>query len=103
MKNHITFKQYMESKDILKQSLNETPKQTKKYNITTYRTLINELESVSVKPDYQIEVKWDYKNIESPSILNFILYDRDNNKILEKSEFNELVSNKIKKWIDKNI
>ncbi len=103
MDKKLSFREYIESKDILKSSLTKPPVEVKEYNISKYNKLINELNAISVKPNYKLEIKWEYENKEHPSILNFILYDKKQNKLLEKNDIDRLIAKKIKKWLEKHI
>ena len=106
MNKHLTFKEYVESKEQLKAALKETPIQNTTYVVNKYCKLPlgeskDSKEFVLLKPKHKIVVEWKYEDIMSPDVVSVSFVDVKDvdtgakSKVLwEKSRF--------RKWLLKN-
>ena len=77
MNNKLTFKEYVESKDRLREAVKKTPQQEVMYTVHKYCKLVvgeskDTKEQISLKPDQTITVKWLYEDFENPTPLSII-------------------------------
>jgi len=75
MKTNLTFKEYLQTKEALREAVQEIPHQTKEYLVTKYCKLVvgeskDDKEQVSLKPNNKISVEWLYEDIDAPTIVN---------------------------------
>ena len=75
MQNSLTFKEYLESKEKLREAVDITPKQSMEYTVNKYCKLIvgeskDEKEQINLKPNQTIVVEWLYEDIDNPTPLN---------------------------------
>jgi hypothetical protein len=68
----ITFREYFESIQVLKNAVNAVPKKTSNYSLTKYCKLpILEADTnknyISLKPKDVLEITWEYHNPDSPT------------------------------------
>jgi hypothetical protein len=75
MGKKLTFKQYLDSKEKLREAVNRTPKRTAEYTVRKYCKLVvgeskEEKEYVNLKPKHKIFVEWLYENTDNPTILS---------------------------------
>lgn len=74
MGKKLTFKEYLDSKERLREAVNRTPKRTAEYTVRKYCKLVvgeskEEKEYVNLKPKHKIFVEWLYENTDNPTIL----------------------------------
>ena len=72
---HLTFKEYLESKERLSEAVENTPKQTTTYDVTKYCRLVvgeskDDKTTISLKPKNRIIVEWEYLSIDNPTPLS---------------------------------
>ena len=94
MSTHITFKEYLESKDRLREAVEQTPIQLVEYEVRKYcrlpiGTSKEEKELLSLKPKQTLVVEWHYDDIKNPQPTNVALNEEKfhpywNGKKLEK-------------------
>ena len=75
MSTKLTFKEYVESKQRLREAAKNTPQQEVKYTVRKYCKLVvgenkEEKEQINLKPDQTITVKWLYEDFENPTPLS---------------------------------
>jgi hypothetical protein len=68
----LTFKEYLESKERLREAIAVTPKQTIQYTVKKYCKLVvgeskDEKEQINLKPNQKIIVEWLYNDIDNPT------------------------------------
>ena len=78
---NLTFKQYLASKEKLREAIKNTPKQSVRYTVNKYCKLVvgeskEEKEYVNLKPKHTICVDWLYEDIDNPTPLK-ISFDTD--------------------------
>ena len=106
MKTKLTFKEYLESKERLREAIEKTPKQVKEYTVSKYCKLVvgeskEEKEQINLKPKQKIIVEWLYNDIDNPTVtkitFNGVCPDIDSN------EYNSYWNpKKLQKWLMKN-
>ena len=79
----LTFKQYLETKEKLREAIKSTPQRTAEYIVRKYSKLpIGESKEfkqfVAVKPKHRIIVEWLYNDIDNPTPLNIRFEGVDN-------------------------
>lgn len=77
MRNNLTFKEYLESKEKLREAVAVTPKQSVQYTVNKYCKLVvgeskDEKEQINLKPNQTIVVEWLYNDIDNPTPLNIM-------------------------------
>jgi len=74
---NLTFKEYLKSKENLREAIKETPQQTTKYTVNKYCKLVvgeskDEKEYINLKPNQTIIVDWLYTDIDNPTPLKIM-------------------------------
>ena len=75
MKANLTFREYLRSKEQLREAVNETPHQKKEYLVTKYCKLVvgeskDNKEQVNLKPNNKVIVEWLYEDMDEPTPVN---------------------------------
>lgn len=75
MATKLTFKDYLSSKQKLREAVTKTPQRTATYNVRKYCKLVvgeskDSKTQVALKPNHKICVEWLYTNIDNPTIVN---------------------------------
>lgn len=103
---HLTFKEYLESKEQLREAVSKTPKQTSTYQVVKYcRLVIGESKenktTVSLRPKNRIIVEWEYLDVDNPIPLS-IKFDgaRDVDPFDDHKTFWQ--GDKLQKWLWRN-
>lgn len=98
----LTFKDYLESKERLRQAIKETPIASTTYVVKKYcKVRVGESkdsrEEIALKPKQTIVVEWRYTDIDNPEPVSIILEDIS-------SEERPVYWNgqKLKDWLSKN-
>jgi hypothetical protein len=71
----LTFKDYLDSKEKLREAVEKTPQRTAIYNVRKYcKLIVGESKSskshVTLKPNQKICVEWMYTDIDNPTIVS---------------------------------
>lgn len=70
----LTFKEYYDSKERLREAAKTTPKQSLTYDVKKYCNLIvgesSNKEYIALKPKNNVSVQWLYEDLENPSVLS---------------------------------
>jgi len=106
MNELMTFKDYLNSKNRLREAVREVPQHTATYTVKKYCKLtIGESKSlkehVNLKPNQQIVVDWLYENVDNPTIiaLRFIGVEQ----ILSETNHNAFwEGSRLMKWLSRN-
>lgn len=99
----LTFKQYLDSKDQLKNRLEQTPYSIREYEIKKYCSISlgeNEQDKIIVglKPKQKIIVEWLYTDINNPDIVGIKIQGR--NTLNEDQQYKMYWSSeKMRKWL----
>jgi hypothetical protein len=101
----ITFKEYLESKEKLRQAINESPVRTATYIVNKYCKLPigntkDDKQYVPLKPKNKIVVEWKYNDIDNPDLveMRFEAVNVDSNESF--STF--WASERFQRWLNKN-
>jgi hypothetical protein len=106
MDYNLTFKEYLTSKEKLREAIAKTPQRIATYSVRKYCKLIlgetkEEKSQITFKPNQKIIVEWLYENIDNPTPvkLNFI-----DVKDIEPDENFETYwqGQKLLKWLNRN-
>ncbi len=106
MDNKLTFKEYLNSKDRLREAAQNVPERTARYTISKYcKIAIGESkknkEYVNLKPKQEVEVDWLYEDLDKPTVISIRFKGVDG--IHESAEFNILWGHgRLEKWLEKN-
>lgn len=101
-----TFKQYLESKEMLREAVKNTPQRSAEYLIRKYcKFPVGESKEnnqyISLKPKQKIIVEWLYNDVYNPTIVN-VKFDGLEN-ISSEEEFQTYWSGmKLQKWLLRN-
>lgn len=102
----LSFKEYLASKEVLREAVSNTPRRTAEYTVKKYCKIAvgeskEEKEYVNLKPKQKIFVEWLYENTDNPTILS-IKFDgpkevsaEDEHKIMWRGE-------RLLKWLLRN-
>lgn len=102
----LTFKDYLKSKETLREAVNDTPRQVSHYSVNKYCKLIvgeskDDKEQINLKPNQTIIVEWLYSDIDNPTPLK-ITFEGINTDI-DASEYTSYwKSCKLQKWLIRN-
>lgn len=106
MTREFTFKQYLESKEKLREAVKNTPQRVAEYSVRKYCKMpVGETkdskEYVALKPKHKIIVEWLYADVDNPTPLNVKfegIEDLDTDQ-----EFSTFWSGqKLQKWLLRN-
>ena len=75
MAKKLTFKEYVESKERLREAVKSTPQQAVQYTVRNYCKLVvgeskETKEQINLKPNQVITVEWLYEDFENPTPLS---------------------------------
>jgi len=102
----LTFKEYLDSKEKLREAIAVTPKQVKEYTVKKYCKLVigeskDEKEQVNLKPNQKIIIEWVYRNIDEPTPIK-IIFEGVSPDIDSEDHSTYWQSLKLQKWLLKN-
>lgn len=106
MVKKITFKEYLASKEALREAIKQTPKQTSSYTIARYCNFVlgeskEDRSSVSLKPNHVLTIEWLYEDIDNPTATS-VSFDG----VTGIDPITEMIpawtDQKIKKWLIRN-
>lgn len=106
MGNNLTFKEYLESKEKLREAIKKTPQQKIEYTVSKYCKLIvgeskDEKEQINLKPNQTIMVEWLYNDIDNPSPLR-IMFEGVCTSIDSNNYGSYWQPQKLQQWLHKN-
>lgn len=106
MGTKLTFKEYLESKQQLREAACNIPKRTAEYNVRKYCKLVvgeskNDKEYVNLKPQNKIFVEWLYENVDDPTIVS-IRFDGVKNKDIDDEHKSVWHGERLLKWLSRN-
>ena len=106
MTDKLTFKEYLESKERLREAVNNTPKRTANYAITKYCKIAvgeskKDKEYISLKPKQRVQVDWLYESMDTPSVISIRFFNVVG--VAADHEFEILWGHdRLDKWLEKN-
>lgn len=106
MGKKLSFKEYLDSKDRLREAVNNVPKRTAEYTVRKYCKLVvgeskDEKEYVNLKPKHKIFVEWLYENTDNPTILS-IKFDGVGDKNTDDEHQSFWQGERLLKWLLRN-
>jgi hypothetical protein len=102
----LTFKQYLNSKQQLREAVKQSPVHIAEYLMRKYCKLPvgeskEEKEYIALKPKHKVIVEWDYKDVDNPDLLSIFFEDVDG--VDAGNEYQSYWSNeRFKKWLLRN-
>lgn len=101
----LTFKQYLETKEKLREALTKIPKQSITYSMTKYcKMIVGEKEDkiyIPLKPKNEITVEFLYEDENNPTVLGVNVDNADD--IDPDEQYNVFwESKRFIRWLDKN-
>ena len=102
----LTFKQYLDSKDTLREALNQTPVRKAEYIMRKYCKLPvgeskNEKEYIALKPKHRLIVEWLYEDPENPD-MESVTFEGVATVDPEKKHSSYWTEERFKTWLYKN-
>jgi hypothetical protein len=100
---NLTFKQYLESKQQLKQALSNIPVAVSEHEVIKYCSVVvgeskEESKNIALRPKQKIIIEWCLDDLSNPTI-NYIQFDGVNS-VNTKEKFNTFWEGiKLKKWL----
>lgn len=106
MGKKLSFKDYLESKERLREAVTKTPKRTVEYTVRKYCKLVlgetkDDKEYVNLKPKHKIFIEWLYENTDNPTILS-IKFDGIQDKTTEDEHLTFWQGERLLKWLVRN-
>ena len=102
----LTFKQYLESKEKLREAIKQTPVRKAEYVMRKYVKLPvgeskDEKEYISLKPKHKVIVEWNYRDMDNPELVSIFFEDVEgvNPDEGHKSFWSD---ERFKKWLFRN-
>jgi hypothetical protein len=102
----LTFKDYLDSKEKLREAVTKTPQRTATYNVRKYCKLIvgeskDAKTQVALKPNQKICIEWLYTDVDNPTIVSMTF---EGVKEVDADEQFETYWEGIKliKWLNRN-
>jgi len=101
MTSHITFKEYLDSKERLREAIKQTPTQIVEYTVNKYCKFPvgenkEEKEYLSLKPKQTLIVEWHYEDINNPTPSSIKLKESED---IFSTYWN---GKKLEKWLIRN-
>ena len=106
MTTKLTFKEYIASKQQLREAVKSTPRQEITYTVRKYCKLVvgehkEEKEQINLKPDQTITVKWLYEDFDNPTPLSIVFEGVD--AIDSDNTFNTSWQGfRLERWLSRN-
>lgn len=106
MDTNLTFREYLQSKERLREAVQDIPHQKKEYIITKYCKLVvgeskDEKEQVNLKPNNKVIVEWVYRDIEAPTPVN-IMFEGVCDEVDSENHSTYWQSYKLQRWLLRN-
>jgi hypothetical protein len=102
----LTFKQYLESKEKLREAVKKTPVRKAEYVMRKYCKLPvgeskDDKEYIALKPKHKLIVEWHHRDLENPDLMSICFENVDG--VSDKEEFKSFWSDeRFKKWLLRN-
>lgn len=102
----LTFKQYLASKDQLREAIKQTPVRKAEYVMRKYCKLPvgeskDDKQYIALKPKQHLIVEWNHRELENPDLMSICFKDVD--EISNTEEFKSFWSDdRFKKWLLRN-
>jgi hypothetical protein len=104
--SQITFKQYLDSKDKLREAVKNTPQRTVEYTVRKYSKLAigenkESKQYVPVKPKHKIIVEWLYDDVDNPTPVS-LRFEGIDNVDAQSEHLTFWSGSKLVKWLYRN-
>jgi hypothetical protein len=102
----LTFKDYLNSKEKLREAVLKTPQRTATYNVRKYCNLVvgeskDTKDLIALKPNQKVCVEWVYTDIDNPTIISLTF--ENVNEIQPNETFETFwEGTKLIKWLNRN-
>lgn len=102
----LTFKEYLDSKEKLREAVTKTPQRSATYNIRKYCKLVvgeskEQKAQVALKPNQKICIEWLYTDVDNPTIVSMTF--EGIKEIQPDEEFETYWDGaKLTKWLNRN-
>jgi len=103
---HLTFKEYLESKERLRGAITNIPRREGVYTIQKYCKLVvgdskHTKEYIALKPKQKVLVEWLYDNIDNPTVIS--IYFEGVKEVNPNTEYETFWDGqKLQKWLIRN-
>jgi len=104
--NKLTFKEYLASKDTLREALKQTPVRKAEYVMRKYCKLPvgeskDDKQYIALKPKHILIVEWNYRDFDNPDLVSICFENVD--EVNQEEEFTSFWSeDRFKKWLLRN-
>ncbi len=102
----LTFKQYLATKDQLREAIKQTPVRKAEYVMRKYCKLPvgeskDDKQYIALKPKHKLIVEWNHKELENPDLMSICFDDVEG--VDKTEEFKSFWSDdRFKKWLLRN-
>lgn len=102
----MSFKEYLESKNKLREALQRVPQRTAEYRVKEYCKLVigeskDQKRYIPLKPNQKIFVDWKYDNMDNPTI-NSLQFEGVHHIDCEQEFATPWQGKKLQQWLSKN-
>lgn len=102
----LTFRQYLDSKDKLREALNQTPVRRAEYIMRKYCRLPvgeskEEKEYIALKPKHRVFAEWLYDDPDNPKLAS-VTFEGVDNVDTEKKHYSYWPDERFKSWLERN-
>lgn len=106
MEFNLTFKQYLDSKEKLREAVTKTPQRVASYTVRKYCKLIvgeskEEKSNIALKPNQKITVDWLYENVDNPTPVS-LKFNGPKDIDVEQTFETYWQGSKLLKWLARN-
>lgn len=102
----LTFREYLDSKEKLREAVAKTPQRTATYNVRKYCKLVvgeskEDKKQIALKPNQKICIEWLYTDVDNPTIVSMVF---EGVKEIEPEEQFDTYweGSKLIKWLNRN-
>lgn len=106
MDYNLTFKEYLDSKEKLREAVTKTPKRVASYTVRKYCKLIigeskEEKSQMALKPNQKITIDWLYEDVDNPTPVS-LKFDGPKDVDAEQAHQTYWQGSKLLKWLNRN-
>lgn len=102
----LTFKEYLDTKQKLREAVENTPQRQARYKVRKYCKLVvgeskDEKQYISLKPKQTIVVEWMYNDFDNPTVMN--IQFEDVKDVDSDSEYDTFwAGERLQRWLLRN-
>lgn len=106
MDYNLTFKEYLDSKEKLREAVTKTPQRVASYTVRKYCKLVigeskEEKSQMALKPNQKITVDWLYEDVDNPTPVS-LKFDGPKDVDAEQAHQTYWQGSKLLKWLNRN-